>query len=127
MSGKLTVGGDLIVNGDVTNINTTNLNVEDAYILLNSGSNTTSDSGIIFGGSNGVAQAGAAMIWDASYNGNDGRLAVVGNLTSNATGAQTPSYYVGGVYLGTEANAATAEADHPGNIRIDGGDIYIYV
>ena len=127
ITGKLTVGGDLVVNGDLTNVNTTNLNVEDAFILLNSGSNATSDSGLIFGGSNGVAQAGAAMFWDASYNGNDGRLAVVGNLSSTATGAQTPSYYVGGVFIGTEPNAATAEADHPGNIRIDNGDIFIYV
>jgi hypothetical protein len=127
ITGKLTVGGDLVVNGDVTNVNTTNLNVEDAYILLNSGSAGTTDSGIIFGGSNGVAQAGAAVIWDASYNTNDGRLAVVGNLASNAIGSQTPSYYVAGVFEGTEANAATAEADHPGNIRIDNGDIFIYV
>lgn len=123
----LTVGGNLAVQGTVTNINTTNLDVEDAFILLNSGSAATADSGIIFGGSNGAAAAGAGLIWDASYNSNDGRLAVVGNMASNASGAQTPAYYVGGVFEGTEANAATAEADHVGNIRVDGSDIFIYV
>lgn len=123
----LSVGGNLNVQGTVTNINTTNLDVEDAFILLNSGSSATSDSGFVFGGSNGTAQSGAGLIWDASYNSNDGRLAIVGNMASNATGAQTPSYHIAGVFEGTAANAATAEADHVGNIRVDGGDIFIYV
>jgi len=127
VAGNLSVQGNLDVQGTVTNINTTNLDVEDAFILLNSGSAATGDSGFVFGGSNGTAQSGAGLIWDASYNSNDGRLAVVGNMASNATGAQSPSYYVGGVFEGTAANAATAEADHVGNIRVDGGDIFIYV
>jgi len=124
---NLSVGGNLNVQGTVTNINTTNLDVEDAFILLNSGSAATSDSGFVFGGANGTAQSGPALIWDASYNSNDGRLAIVGNMASNATGAQTPSYYVGGVFAGNATDAATAEADHVGNIRVDGSDIFIYV
>ncbi len=127
VAGNLSVQGNLDVQGTVTNINTTNLDVEDAFILLNSGSAATADSGFVFGGSNGTAQSGAGLIWDASYNGNDGRLAIVGNMASNATGAQTPSYYVGGVFAGTSADAATAEADHVGNIRVEGDDIFIYV
>jgi len=127
IAGNLSVQGNLDVQGTVTNINTTNLDVEDAFILLNSGSAATGDSGFVFGGSNGTAQSGAGLIWDASYNSNDGRLAVVGNMASNATGAQTPSYYVGGVFAGTSTDAATAEADHVGNIRVEGEDIFIYV
>jgi hypothetical protein len=127
VAGNLSVQGNLDVQGTVTNINTTNLDVEDAFILLNSGSAATADSGFVFGGSNGTAQSGAGLIWDASYNSNDGRLAIVGNMASSATGAQTPSYYVGGVFAGTEGDAATAEADHIGNIRVDGSDIFIYV
>lgn len=127
IAGNLSVQGNLDVQGTVTNINTTNLDVEDAFILLNSGSAATADSGFVFGGSNGTAQSGAGLIWDASYNSNDGRLAIVGNMASNATGAQTPSYYVGGVFAGTSADAATAEADHVGNIRVEGEDIFIYV
>jgi hypothetical protein len=49
------------------------------------------------------------------------------NISWNNTGNQTPSYYVAGVFEGTEANAATAEADHVGNIRVESGQIYIYV
>ena len=126
----LTLAGDLVVNGDTTTLNTANLNVEDKYILLHSGSAGTVDSGVIFGGTSGTAQQGKALIWDASYNSNDGRLAisttdVAANSTSNF-GAGTAGYYVAGVFEGTEANAATAKADHNGNIRIESNEIYIY-
>jgi hypothetical protein len=127
ITNDLTVGGDLVVSGDLTYLNVANLAVEDAFILLRSGSSAVGDSGIIFGGSTGVAQSGSALVWDGSYNGNDGRLSVVGNLGSNVTGNVTPSYYVAGVYEGTEANAATNKADHVGNIRVESGNIFIYV
>jgi hypothetical protein len=127
ITNDLTVGGDLVVSGDLTYLNVANLAVEDPFILLRSGSSAVGDSGIIFGGSTGVAQSGSALVWDGSYNGNDGRLSVVGNLGSNVTGNVTPSYYVAGVYEGTEANAATNKADHVGNIRVESGNIFIYV
>lgn len=126
-SGDVTIAGNLTVEGDTLNANVTNLDIEDRFILLNSGSAATGDSGIVFGGTNGTAQSGAGLIWDASYNANDGRLAVVGDMASNATGNQTPNYHVAGVFEGTEANAATAQADHVGNIRVEGTDIFIYV
>lgn len=127
IGGTLTITNDLVVNGDLTYLNTTNLVVKDQFILLNSGSSANTDSGFIFGGTNSIAQSGSAMIWDASYNSSDGRLAIVNDLASNAVGNQTPDYYLAGVFEGTEANAATAQADHPGNIRIYSGEIYIYV
>ena len=43
---SLTLSGDLTVSGTTTNINTTDLNIEDKFILLNSGS-ATGNSGII--------------------------------------------------------------------------------
>jgi hypothetical protein len=123
---SLTVSGDLAVNGDLVTVNTANLNVEDQFILINSGSSTaTNESGIIFGGSNGAVGAGAALVWNGDYNGSDGRLAVANAVNWNATSA-TVSYYVGGVFLGNEADAATAQSDHPGNIRVESNDIYIY-
>lgn len=130
---NLTVGNDVLVTGDLTvlgaavEIQTSNLQIEDTFILLASGSSAGGDSGIIFGGSEGVANSGTALVWDASYNSNDGRLSIVNTVAANATGNQTPAYYVAGVYDGTEANAATAQADHVGNIRVESGEIYIYV
>ena len=46
IANDLTVTGDLIVNGDTTQLSVTNLNVDDQFILLNSGSNS-GDGGII--------------------------------------------------------------------------------
>lgn len=125
-TGNLTVGGDLVVTGDTFQAQVTNLNVEDQFILLNSGS-TTGDAGIIFGGADGSANTGVGLIWDFSYNSNDGRLAIVNSIAAGATGTQTPSYSIAGVFEGTEGDAATAQADHVGNIRVESGEIYIFV
>ena len=126
----ITLAGDLVVNGTTTTLNTTNLNVEDQFILVNSGSNSK-DAGIVFGGTRGTNQQGNAINWDYSYNGNDGRLAVsttdvAHNSTSNFS-AGTTGYYVAGVFQGNSSDAATAKADHAGNIRIESNEIYIYV
>lgn len=64
---NLTVGGNLTVQGNTTSVSTTNLEVEDQFILLNShsGAVTTADkdAGIIadFGGG-----SGSAFIYDAA-------------------------------------------------------------
>lgn len=124
---NLTVTGDLVVNGDQTILSVTNLAVDDKFIMLNSGSTTAGDeSGIVFGGSNGSANEGAALIWNGDYNSNDGRLAVANSVSGTATSA-SPNYFLAGVFTGSAAGAATVQADHPGNIRVDGSDIYIYV
>ena len=122
----LTVAGDLTVTGNTIEAQVTNLNVEDKYILLNSGS-TSGDSGIVFGGADGVANNGVGLFWDTSYNSNDGRLGIVNSIAAGATGDQTPAYHIAGVFEGTEGNAATAQADHVGNIRVESDEIYIYV
>jgi hypothetical protein len=122
----LTVAGDLTVTGNTIEAQVTNLNVEDKYILLNSGS-TSGDSGIVFGGANGAANTGVGLFWDTSYNSNDGRLGIVNTIAAGATGDQTPAYHFAGVYEGSSGDAATAQADHVGNIRVESDEIYIYV
>ena len=132
ISGNITFQDDVVVQGDLTiegsqiNASVTNLDIEDRFILLNSGSADLLKSGIIFGGSNNTLQSGSALIWDTNYNSDDGRLAIVNDMGSGALTA-TADYYIAGVYLGNAADAATAQADHSGNIRIDSGEIYIYV
>jgi hypothetical protein len=64
---SLTLTGDLNVTGDTIQAQVTNLNVEDRFILLNSGSNT-GDAGIIFGGSDGTADEGSGIFWDSPAN-----------------------------------------------------------
>jgi len=125
---NLVLTGNLTVEGTQINANVANLDVEDRYILLNSGSGTIGDSGIIFGGSTGTAQSGSALVWDGSFNGNDGRLAVVNAMGGTDTDNKTPNYYVAGALVGTEAEAATNQMDHAGNILVSGsGEIFIYV
>ena len=125
---NLTVTGNLNVQGTTVTIDTANLAVEDKFILINSGSSTAGDeSGIIFGGSNGTVNNGTALIWNGDFNGNDGRLAIANSVNADATSA-TVNYHLAGVFSGTDTDAATAQADHEGNIRVDSsGDIFIYV
>ena len=127
----ITATGDLTVTGNINQHQVTNINIEDQFILLHSGSSGTADSGIIFGGTSGTVSQGKALIWDASYNSNDGRLAVsstdVAWNSTSAFGAGTAGYYVAGVFEGSTADAATAKADHPGNIKITSSEIFIYV
>ena len=62
----LTLTGDLIVQGTRTELNVANLNVEDQFILLNSGS-ATGDVGIIFGGADTTGiNTGSAIFYDDS-------------------------------------------------------------
>ena len=127
VSTNLTVSGNLTVAGTTTEVQTANLNVEDKFILLNSGSSTATDeSGIIFGGANGAAGAGAALVWNGDHNSNDGRLGVANAVASDATTA-TVNYHLAGVFAGNSTDAATAQADHVGNIRVESSEIYIYV
>jgi len=80
-----------------------------------------------FGGSNGSANNGAALIWNGDFNSNDGRLAIANSVNADASSA-TVNYHLAGVFSGTANDAATAQADHEGNIRVDSsGDIFIYV
>ena len=108
-------------------VNTTNLTVTDKFILVNSGSNTASDnSGLVFGGSEGTLYSGSSLFWNGAFNSNDGRVAVASGVASTSTTA-TPGYYMAGVISGSENEATGSQVDHYGNIRIESGDIYIYV
>lgn len=125
ITNNLTVGGDLIVNGTTTTLNTNNILVEDRFILLNSGSVGSSVEGgiIIQSGSN---SSGSALIF--STVGSANRWAFVNGLASNATTA-TPTAYVAQVTdMNVTAHAnAVAQYEKPGNIRVEtNGDILIY-
>lgn len=102
---QLTVGGDLFVNGTTTFVNTTDLLVEDKFILLASGSTSSGDAGIIidrgsdanlniafgfdsatdrFGFQNGLSDSTNAMTI-----GTDGNSAFVGTVFTEATHTST--------------------------------------
>lgn len=108
-----TVTGNLTVQGSTTSLQTTNVNVEDQFILLNSGS-AAADGGLVVNG------AGSAIGWDQS----EGRWALdFAGATWNQSAISSDAY-VAAVVTSADANYAKV-----GNIRVDTGlgEIFIYV
>ena len=110
---NITATGNLTVQGTVTSIETTNLNVDDQFILLNSGSAGAADAGIV------EYDDGPSLGWDES----EGRWALdaTGSTWNQTTIASDA--YIAAVKIG----ATDANYEKAGNLRVDGGEIYIYV
>ena len=110
-SNNVTIGGNLTVTGTTIEQQVTNLNVEDQFILLNSGS-AAADAGFVVNGQ------GSAFGWDESAS----RFAFdFAGATWNQTSI-TSDAFAAAVVTSDDANYR-----YNGNIRIDGEDIYIYV
>ena len=127
ISQNLTVGGNVIINGTTTVVNTTNTSVKDQFILLASGSSATGDGGIIV---QNAATAGEAFYWENDPLG-PGRWAVASNVSPIATSVSAAEYAVTAkTNTGTPASAPTygGATYGYGNIYVnsDNGDIYIY-
>ena len=120
VSQNLTVGGDLIVNGDLTYLNTTNTSVEDQFILLGSGSADASDIGIIFNDGGAEPGQGVAFFYDGGVD----RLSYATAIAHTAT-AVTPTAYIPLVFDVT--GASHTPVTDVGNIKIEDGEAYIYV
>ena len=102
VSGNATVTGDLTVNGTTTVIDTTNLSVEDRFVVLNHGSGSVAPSaegGIIVEGT--TAGSGSAFFYDG---GTDLRWGVALGVADNATSVTANSYVV--TVSGSGANPA---------------------
>jgi len=86
--GSASIAGDLIVQGDTVTIRTTNLNVEDKFILLNSGSNT-GDGGIVVQNTalNGTGQG---LFW----NDQTSRWVAAPNISAVGSINQDPRQYI---------------------------------
>ena len=114
---SLTLSGDLTVSGTTTNINTSDLAIEDKFILLNSGS-ATGNSGIIAQNSATNGQ-GTALFFDDTEN----RWSLDYSGADANTDVATADARIAAVALSnTDANY-----QKDGNIFIDSGDVFIYV
>ena len=118
VSSDVTINGNLTTTGTVTNINTSDLSIEDKFILLNSGS-ASGNSGIIAQNSstNGV---GTALFFDDT----DNRWSLDYAGANANTDAATADARIAAVAIDdTDANY-----QKDGNIFInDSGDVFIYV
>lgn len=118
--GNITATGDLTVQGTLTSLQTTNLNIEDQFILLNSGSQDAQSQGIIFGGSTGAQGAGEAFFYDLDAD----RPAWSSNAVAwNATSAAETAFIPRVFDVDGSAHSPIAEV---GSIQISGGEVFIY-
>jgi hypothetical protein len=125
----VTIAGNLTVNGDTTIINTTNISIEDKFILLASGSGTTTDGGIIVqttSGSSGVS-TGSALFYNGTNVPADGsaRWGLNNNVVHNAT-TVAPTDYLVSVSAST-ANPLNTAAGAPtyGSASAGFGNVHI--
>jgi len=119
-TGNVSITGTLFVDGTTTTINSTNLNIEDKFLLLNSGSTGPSYEGgiIVESGSTGT---GNAFYYDAS----DNRWSLKSGLVATNTSAVTAEAFMSVAVVDTLANATGSAYYKAGNIIIDNQDIYI--
>jgi hypothetical protein len=119
-TGDVIVQGDLTVNGTTTSINTTNLDVEDKFILLNSGSANPDEGGIVIDEGSGT---GHAFLLDSAST----RFGFKASLDSTTSGDVTPEAFVSAVVDVPAGHSDTAEYQKNGNIKVlSNGDIFIY-
>lgn len=116
----VTIVGDLVVLGTTTQLNIANLNIEDRFIYLNSGS-ATGDGGFIVG--SGSIGNGVAFGWDDS--------AARWGIQQNTLLTLSSSAMVPEAYMVAAVNVDGGQSDHiafqkNGNIKIQGGEVFIY-
>jgi len=122
----LTITGDLTVTGNTFEAQVTNLNVEDRFILVNSGS-SGGDSGIIFGGSDpegsGVVNSGSGIFWDAPAN----VFGFAQDIAASSTSA-THTSKIGNIETSTSSPSAAPTFQGEGTIHVNTNseDIWIY-
>ena len=118
----LTLSGDLTVNGTTTTINTTNLEVEDQFVLLNNAASATdADAGIVIEGSTKTVAFG--------YDQSADRFAFdKAGATSNMTTIGNDAYFVHAHTAAGDSTNADSDFAQYGNIYVDSSsqDIYIY-
>jgi hypothetical protein len=122
---NLTVTGDLTVEGSRTELQVTNLSVEDQFILLNSGS-TTGDIGIVFGGGGGTANQGSALWYDNSADVFKYANSVAGGNTSDLTSAVKIGAISEAAGVPLNANATSFQGVGTIHVNTSTEDIWIY-
>jgi len=120
----ITINNDLIVQGTASFQSTTNLEVADQFILLNSGSSTDNSPGGIVIQQN-VQDEGVVLGYDAAAGSNAGRWGTKDGQNASAT-TFTADAYVSYVIDIDAGQTDLALYQKNGNIKVDSGDIFIY-
>jgi len=120
----ITISNDLIVQGTASFQSTTNLEVADQFILLNSGSSTDNSPGGIVVQQN-VQDEGVVLGYDAAAGSNAGRWGTKDGQNASST-TFTADAYVSYVIDIDAGQTDLALYQKNGNIKVDSGDIFIY-
>ena len=116
VQGNLTIGGNLIIEGDTVQQQVANLNVEDRFILLNSGS-ASGDGGLVVQ----TESHTAGVVY--GYDDSESRWGFQQGTKLYATASVlAPDAYASAVVTSDDSNY-----QKNGNIRVESGEIYIYV
>lgn len=125
VNNKLVVSGDLVVNGNTTTVDTTNITIEDKFALFASGSTDATDGGIIV---QQGATTGYALAVDASAD----RWALQNNADIANITSITKDAYMGVVQDGTANPSADPVYGGASNgfgtvfVNTNNGEIWIY-
>ena len=120
-TGNVSVTGDLFVGGNTVTVNATNLNIEDKFILLNSGSTggSPTEGGIIV--ESGSTGTGNAFYYDST----DNRWSLKAGA-SGTTGGLTAEAFMSTVILASTASVQSGVTYYKaGNIVINAQGIFI--
>lgn len=120
----ITISNDLIVQGTASFQSTTNLEVADQFILLNSGSSTDNSPGGIVVQQN-VQDEGVVLGYDAAAGSNAGRWGTKDGQNASAT-TFTADAYISYVLDIDAGQSDISLYQKNGNIKVDSGDIFIY-
>ena len=120
LTGDAEIDGNLTVNGTLAYLNTTNTEIKDKYILLNSGSTDPDTAGLVVDQGSG---AGDAFLFDAT----DLRWGVNKNIAAT-TGSANSEAHISVVVDENDTNHIDeAYYQKNGNIKVDtSGNIFIY-
>ena len=119
----IVIAGNLTVQGTKTELQTANLNVEDQFILLDSGSGGGTDTGIIFGGSADTTNSGYAIGWDDSA----GVFGISAEIASDATSLGTLSGKLGYIETSTSVPSSAPTRQGVGSIHVKTDDETIWI
>ncbi|MDA8978409.1 hypothetical protein N9F67_00900 [bacterium] len=120
----ITINNDLIVQGTASFQSTTNLEVADQFILLNSGSSTDNSPGGIVVQQN-TQDVGVVLGYDAAAGSNAGRWGTKDGQNASATTFTADAYVSYVIDIGA-GQTDLALYQKNGNIKVDSGDIFIY-